>query len=187
MLQHLESEKSQWLFPEVEWCFYSLHTHRINGCYKSSCPEQRALLCPRGHGAATHGWQRHGRVAQCPGDWCATGHCSPGHSQCQHLAVLRASPTPKPSHRLLSEVWRAEPAPQSPMAQPSSLDALSRGWVEPLKPPEQGLNFICPCTAPSTPRVPLNTTNNHHALALNYSDATTLNSFLFPPNRPTWR
>lgn len=44
VLLHLESEKSQWLFPEVEWSFYSLHTQRINWCYNiSSCPAQRGL------------------------------------------------------------------------------------------------------------------------------------------------
>lgn len=129
LLQRLESEKSQWLFPEVEWSLYSLHTQRINGCYKSSsCAEQRALPCPsrpagspRGHGAATHGWHRRGRVAQCikccPGGWCdrpLLPRGGPFHSRCQQLAVLSASPAPELPHRLLSKAWRAEPLPQSP-------------------------------------------------------------------------
>lgn len=124
LLQPLESEKSQWLFPEVEWCFYSLHTQRINGCYKSSsCPEQRALLCswcPRGHRAATHEWQRHGRVAQCRNAALvtavgqATAPQGSFHSQCKQFNFLSASPAPEPSHRLLSKAWRAAPPPQSP-------------------------------------------------------------------------
>lgn len=99
----------------------------------------------------------------CPGDWCVTGHCSPGvlPARCpQHVTPL--SPHiisfPRPGEQTLLH--------RTPLDQPSHLDALSRGWVEPVKHPEQGLNFICPHTAPSTPRVPLNTINNHHALAL---------------------
>lgn len=121
-----------------------------------------------------HGWQRHGRVAQCINAALVTVCDRPLLLRALSASTSLSSPTPEPSHPLLSKVWRAEPAPQSPTDQPSSLGALSRAWVEPVRPPEQGLNFICPCTAPSSPRVPLNTTNNHHALAFNYSDATTL-------------
>lgn len=189
LLQRLESEKSQWLFPEVEWSLYSLHTQRINGCYKSSsCAEQRALLCPsrpagspRGHGAATHGCHRRGRVAQCTNAALVagvTGHCSPGGvpSTLGANNSLSSAHRPPPSSHIVSFPRPGEQNlfHRAPVDQPSGLDALSRAWVEPGKPPEQGLNFVCPCTAPSTPRVPLNTTNNHHALAFNYWDTTTL-------------
>lgn len=128
LLQRLESEKSQWLFPEVEWSLYSLHTQRINGCYKSSsCAEQRALPCPsrpagspRGHGAATHGCHRRGRVAQCTNAALVagvTGHCSPGGSlplsvpttRCPQRIARPRAPTSSPFQGLASRTSSTEP------------------------------------------------------------------------------
>lgn len=65
LLQRLESEKSQWLFPEVEWCFYSLHTRRINGRYKKQLlPRSSELRSALGAPGDTELPRTRGRVAR---------------------------------------------------------------------------------------------------------------------------
>lgn len=166
---------------------FTAHTENQWVLQKQLLPraESSALLfTPSGQPQGTRSC--HARVAQA---WksgtvhkCCPSDCSDRPLLPRGPSTLGANNSLSSAHRLpLSSHIVSFPRPgeqnlfhRAPVDQPSGLDALSRGWVEPGKPPEQGLNFVCPCTAPSTPRVPLNTTNNHHALAFNYCDATTL-------------
>lgn len=128
LLQRLESEKSQWLFPEVEWCFYS-HIENQWVLQKQLLPRavsSALLLVPQGTQSC------HARVAEaqesgtvhkcCPGDCCVTGHCSPGVfplsvqtiqcSQCIHPCALTSSPLQGLESRASSTepLWISHPA-----------------------------------------------------------------------------